>query len=39
MDRGVDWAAENSQHTQCSLCDREWYQCSSCVCGTGTYLW
>jgi hypothetical protein len=22
MDRGVDWGAGNSQHSQCSLCDR-----------------
>ena len=31
MDRGVDWAAGNSQHSQCSLCDCEWHQRSSCA--------
>jgi len=39
MDRGVDWAAGNSQHSQCSLCDRGWHQRSSCARRTGTYLW
>lgn len=28
VDRGVDWMPGNSQHGQCRLCDRGWYQCS-----------
>jgi hypothetical protein len=39
MDRGVDWAAGNSQHSQCSLCGCEWHQRSSCARRTQTYLW
>jgi hypothetical protein len=39
VDRGVDWAAGNSQHCQCSLCDHGRCQCSLSARWPGTYLW